>query len=957
MEVSKMTNIFIILSLMIVLTTAEPEQWFIPVLLPKDNICVQKAIQLAFKDIGNGTIYGKDGKRNYTLNPEFHSLGRDIGKVVEVTNQIHSFSVTKQHLSPIPNIKRVTIGPPYPDQTALYGEFAQLLPTIQVAYNEIPEPHEESISLRVQTPPSIAGLIRTSRKFLEAMNWNKVVLVYDFSNSRYRHAVNTLEEHITQVHQNKSIKVVYKARIRSEATDIRVKSLLTLPHLDARIVFLMVSVPGARRVFCQAFHLELYKSSFTWILFEKLPNGWASEEYDPIDEETGERKREIDCTEEEILSVTRDYIYIVRGGLRRDDTVTANGKPASEFPQHFKNYVQDPILTCGDEIYYAYDSVWLSKILLQNAISYTVQDFQGRTFTFEDGFLYARGFIFIKKFTTDGFDELKMEGLTGLLSFKYETLFNRRVRKGLQSLFHHTHGQAPTWIGNFDNINQSLNLVPNAIEILFGNEGIPSDKARYFYIEYKFPEGYVIAIWTLAILGILLIICLAFMVSVCHPKNADQVHQTGLHWTDLIILFGCIICFISLIVYGLDTRFLTRDQYKNGCYGFLSTLSFGFSLTFGALFAKIWWKYKSFNAPSVQNGKREFSEWFMFILISFFVLVDVIVISSWAKASPFTYIVSNPTNRSLTFGTAIEEIVKCDGQYQAQFTIGLFCYKGVLLVFGVFLAWQTANRLHKKSSRSKSDSMAIFNTALVSIVGVVCVSLLEDTAHRHALYVILAICVILCTGSIAAVVFAPKISHILYPFGSDSSSQGSTDQENNKTSFTKFTLELRRRVTGKNGATKFPSVSSVATSQISISTATSSIDSRKNMIPGEYSTSADKDRQGSFLTETSSQPCSLVSYNPTFSSPHGSETILEVPGGEEDIIATHPTPKEGSSICSDDIKLQNEDMPQMSYRNQGFMDDGEQDNESLPQISYQNKGFTDDEEQVNGDVGVNEEMA
>ena len=59
-------------------------------------------------------------------------------------------------------------------------------------------------------------------------------------------------------------------------------------------------------------------------------------------------------------------------------------------------------------------------------------------------------------------------------------------------------------------------------------------------------------------------------------------------------------------------------------------------------------------------------------------------------------------------------------------------------------------------------------------------------------------------------------------------------------------------------------------------------------------------------------------------------------GGEEDIIATHPTPKEGSSVCSDDLKLQNEEMPQMSYRNQGFMGDEEQESE---------------------DIGVNEEKA
>ena len=131
----------------------------------------------------------------------------------------------------------------------------------------------------------------------------------------------------------------------------------------------------------------------------------------------------------------------------------------------------------------------------------------------------------------------------------------------------------------------------------------------------------------------------------------------------------------------------------------------------------------------------------------------------------------------------------------------------------------------------------------------------------------------------------------MYPFGSDSSSQGSTDQENNKKSFTKFTLELRRRVTGKNSP-KYPSVSSVATSQISISTATSSLDSRKNIIPPTSSDFPIDSRQGSFASEPPhSQPGSLVSYNQSFSSPVGAATILEVSSEEaiQDIIADHPS--------------------------------------------------------------------
>lgn len=150
----------------------------------------------------------------------------------------------------------------------------------------------------------------------------------------------------------------------------------------------------------------------------------------------------------------------------------------------------------------------------------------------------------------------------------------------------------------------------------------------------------------------------------------------------------------------------------------------------------------------------------MLLMIGFFLCIDVIVLVVWATMSPFEYVVSNPTNDTKTYGTVIEEIVRCNSLYYTQFKVGMFAYKGVVLVFGVFLTWQTANRVNKRSTRNQSEAMAIYNTALVSIVGVVCVSLLEDTSHRHALYVIVTICVIICCASIVAVVFVPKVIFI-----------------------------------------------------------------------------------------------------------------------------------------------------------------------------------------------------
>jgi len=200
------------------------------------------------------------------------------------------------------------------------------------------------------------------------------------------------------------------------------------------------------------------------------------------------------------------------------------------------------------------------------------------------------------------FPAVKFEGVTGLLSFHYDKTFFRQARAGSQWIYSVRDAGKPVWVGSYETTSKRLSLVDNAVQLLFGSSTIPSDGAHYIYTEYKFPNGYIIAIWTLACIGIFATLALSCLISVCRRNTTtEQVRQRGLQFIDVVMIVGCLVCFVSLIIYGLDTRFLTRAKYKDGCYGFLSTLTIGFTLTFGALFAKTWYKYKLYNAPSAQK--------------------------------------------------------------------------------------------------------------------------------------------------------------------------------------------------------------------------------------------------------------------------------------------------------------------------------------------------------------------
>ena len=152
-------------------------------------------------------------------------------------------------------------------------------------------------------------------------------------------------------------------------------------------------------------------------------------------------------------------------------------------------------------------------------------------------------------------------------------------------------------------------------------------------------------------------------------------------------------------------------------------------------------------------------EWFLTIIVCAFLLIDVIIMLVWMKVSPFDYQVKNLTKSNNLFEDTIniEQLVGCTCKYETEFTIGMYCYKGVMLIFGLFLAWQTRNANIKTQNDSKQIAMAIYNVVAVSVIGVICVSVLSNTTRYEASYAIVAVCICICTTTTLLLIFVPKV--------------------------------------------------------------------------------------------------------------------------------------------------------------------------------------------------------
>ncbi len=100
-------------------------------------------------------------------------------------------------------------------------------------------------------------------------------------------------------------------------------------------------------------------------------------------------------------------------------------------------------------------------------------------------------------------------------------------------------------------------------------------------------------------------------------------------------------------------------------------------------------------------------------------------------------------------------LYQCTCQYKTYFLGILFAYKGILLLYGLFLAWETRNVSILALNDSRYIGMSVYNVAVLSIIGAIVAFAMD--VHYEALYVFSSLCLIVCTSVTLLLVFVPKV--------------------------------------------------------------------------------------------------------------------------------------------------------------------------------------------------------
>lgn len=266
-----------------------------------------------------------------------------------------------------------------------------------------------------------------------------------------------------------------------------------------------------------------------------------------------------------------------------------------------------------------------------------------------------------------------------------------------------------------------------------------------------------------------------------------------------VICIGCMLCYLSVVLYGLDSRLINTNDIPFSCNMIAIILAVGFTLSFGGLFSKTWRVYKIFTA-SKSMGRVSIKDLHLLGIIFVLLIIDVTICGVWMMVSPFQLKTKEleKTEDIKNDVITIPYIHQCECEFQTHFTSCLYAYKGLLLIFGLFLAWETRNVTVTALNDSKFIGMAVYNVAVLSAVGVVCTTALSNTTNHEAGYVIVAICVCLGTTVTLLLIFLPKLRILLLNEGEDSTASFPYKTGINSTNTTMTNSTLRNA--GHNGS-------------------------------------------------------------------------------------------------------------------------------------------------------------
>ncbi|NP_001164698.1 GABA b receptor precursor [Saccoglossus kowalevskii] len=526
-----------------------------------------------------------------------------------------------------------------------------------------------------------------------------------------------------------------------------------LKRQDARIIVGVFYENMARRVFCEVYKEKLYGPKYVWFIIGWYPDNWYTVQDDKIN-----------CTAEQLKEALEGHLTTEVMMLNPDDSPTISGRTSQQFLKEFKTKIPDPNVSGYPEAPLAYDAVWSLALALDK----TMKRLAKKGMKLED-YNYDET---IAAEIYKAMNETDFFGVSGPVAFSAtgDRLAWTQIEQMINGTYHK--------VGFYGSRSDNLTWV-RPVKWIGGSP--PADQTLVKEQLNVISMNLYAAMCALASLAIIAAVAsLTFNIWFRKTRYIQLSHPS----LNNLIIVGCIVCLSCVFLLGLDGKFVSPDVYPVICQLNAWVLCIGFSLAYGAMFSKVWRVHrlstnekasesddKKRRTDSKKNTKKEVEDWHLYIVVVIFILVDVVICSVWT--------VLDPQYRSIQELQKIEPVGKedveilplleyCDSRQSAVWLGVIFGAKGLLLIFGLFLAYETRNMSVKELNDSRFVGMSIYNVVVLCIITAP-VTLIIRT-QQNATFAFVSLAIIFCCVVTLVLIFIPKVVEIKRnPRGCDNS--------------------------------------------------------------------------------------------------------------------------------------------------------------------------------------------
>ncbi|XP_038054948.1 gamma-aminobutyric acid type B receptor subunit 2-like [Patiria miniata] len=513
-----------------------------------------------------------------------------------------------------------------------------------------------------------------------------------------------------------------------------------LQELDARIIIGSFQERTARAVFCEAYKIDMYGSKYVWIL-----PGWFQREWWRAEMDT-------DCTAEELARVVEGYFSIESLDINIDNRSSISGLTSHAFEM---DMLKRGVSSAGSQAPNTYDAIWTMALTIKSAM-----DHLNRTEAANQNASSAHagrggsGFTYdnrpMRELYTNIVSDLRFTGVSGPVRFKGPD------RYGVTT-FRQNQGGVMKLVALFFPEEKRLIFEGRDLTPIHWKGGVvPVDKLLVFDQRLRINFAAYVTTTILAACGMLL--ALLFLLFNIRYRKTKFIKLSSPNLNNITIV-GCIMVYVAVIMLGLESERVGIEAYNPMCTIRAAFLMVGFSLAFGSMFVKTYRVYHIITHATSRVIKRKMlHESTLFLMIGVLLIIDVIILTLWSILDPMIReeerLPLESSNDTVAFVPILEV---CKSENLSIWLGTVYAYKGLLLLFGLFLGWETRKVKIPALNDSHYIAVCVYNVTIMSILAVVVSNLITRGDQLTTSFVLVTVCICITTTMTLCFLFVPKV--------------------------------------------------------------------------------------------------------------------------------------------------------------------------------------------------------